>query len=81
MKTIGLLGTRFTMEKDFYSKILKEKYKVDVIIPTVEDRDLVHNCIYKELVREQFLTSSKKEFQRIIRDLQAQGVQGMSRLL
>lgn len=77
LERVGLLGTRFTMEKDFYSKILKEKYKVDVIIPSVEDRDLVHNCIYKELVRGQFLPSSKKEFQRIIRDLQARGAQGV----
>jgi len=74
---VGLLGTRFTMEKDFYSKILKEKFGVEVIIPKAEDRDLVHNCIYKELVRGQFLPSSKLEFQRVIRDLQAEGAQGV----
>jgi len=77
LSRVGLLGTRFTMEKDFYSKILKEKYDVEVIIPKVEDRDVIHNCIYKELVRGQFLPSSKREFQRIITDLKAQGAQGV----
>lgn len=77
LKQVGLLGTRFTMEKDFYSKILKENYGVEVIVPTAGDRDLVHNCIYKELVRGKFLYSSKQEFKRIINDLEAKGAQGV----
>ena len=77
LNRVGLMGTRFTMEKDFYSRILKEKYGVEVIVPKAEDRDLIHNCIYKELVRGQFLPSSRKEFQRIIADLQKRGAQGV----
>ena len=56
------------MEKDFYSKILTDKYGVEVIIPIAEDREIVHHCIYQELVRGEISPSSKKEFQRIIED-------------
>ncbi len=77
LSRVGLLGTRFTMEKDFYSKILKEKYKVEVIIPKAEDREIIHSCIYKELVRGEFSPVSKREFQRIIADLQKKGAEGV----
>ena len=77
LNRVGLLGTRFTMEKDFYSKILTDKYGVEVIIPKAEDREIVHDCIYKELVRGEISASSKQEFQRIIGDLQENGAQGV----
>ena len=77
LNRVGLLGTRFTMEKDFYSKILTDKYGVEVIIPKAEDREIVHDCIYKELVRGEISASSKQEFQRIIGDLQEKGAQGV----
>ena len=77
LKQVGLVGTKFTMEKDFYSKILKENYGVDVIIPEADDRDLIHQCIYRELVRGEFLPSSKRKFQRIINDLAIKGAQGV----
>ncbi len=77
LNRVGLLGTQFTMEKDFYKKILKEKYGIEVLIPNAEDREIVHSCIYKELVRGQFLPSSRRQFQRIISDLQQKGAQGV----
>lgn len=77
LNRVGLLGTRFTMEKDFYSKILTDKFGVEVIIPKAQDREVVHTCIYQELIRGEISASSKKEFQRIIEDLQENGAQGV----
>ena len=48
---VALLGTRFTMEKDFYSKRLAERYNLEVIIPEDTDREIVHRVIYDELVK------------------------------
>ena len=77
LKKVGLLGTRFTMEKDFYSRLLLEKYGIEVIVPGNDNRELVHNCIYKELIHGQFLGSSKAEFQRIIQELGEAGAEGV----
>ncbi|MBG0765257.1 MAG: amino acid racemase, partial [Tissierellales bacterium] len=48
---VALLGTKFTMEGTFYKKVLKENHNIDVVIPNVEDREVIHNIIYNELVR------------------------------
>lgn len=77
LNKVGLLGTRFTMEKQFYSSILKEKYQIEVMIPKKADRDIVHTSIYKELVRGEFLPASRREFVRIIEDLHRNGAQGV----
>jgi aspartate racemase len=77
LNKVGLLGTRFTMEKQFYTSILKEKYQVDVIVPEKADRDLVHTCIYEELVRGEFLPASRREFVRVIQGLHRKGAQGV----
>ena len=47
---VGLLGTAFTMEQDFYKGRLTEKFGLDVLVPDEADRAVVHNVIYKELV-------------------------------
>ena len=73
----GLLGTKFTMEKDFYRKILNEKYNIDVIIPPEEEREEVHNVIYEELVHGHVLPASKNKFRRIISGMKKQGVEGV----
>ena len=77
LKKVALLGTRFTMEKDFYSKYINENFGIEVIIPPIEDRLLVHRIIYGELVHGQFKAESRKIYQRIIQDLQLQGAEGV----
>lgn len=77
LKKVGLLGTRFTMEKDFYTKILEETYSLEVIIPSSEDRQAIHDIIYKELVKGIFTEDSKFEFLRIIKELEKQGIEGV----
>lgn len=49
LQKIGLLGTRFTMEQDFYKSRLTEKYGLEVLIPNNAERELVHRVIYDEL--------------------------------
>ena len=74
---IGLLGTKFTMEEDFYRGRLVEKHDLDIIIPDVEDREIVHRVIYDELVLGEIKSESREEYKRIIEKLIAEGAQGI----
>jgi len=74
---VGLLGTRFTMEKEFYKDRLKEKFNLDVVIPADEDRETVHRIIYNELVLGIIREESRREYIRIIQDMQQQGAEGV----
>src|SRR6056297_1068038 len=51
LDTIGLLGTKFTMEGDFYKKRLKDTFRINTIIPEENDRQIIHDVIYQELVK------------------------------
>ena len=77
LRKIGLLGTRFTMEEDFYKGRLEKKYGLQVIIPDVEDRTIVHRVIYEELVLGKINLDSKSDYQRIIQSLAKEGAQGV----
>ena len=75
MKTVGLLGTNFTMEQDFYRGRLAEKHGLTVLIPDAADRQIVHRIIYEELVLGRVVGDSRAEYLRIIDDLQASGAE------
>lgn len=77
IKTIGLLGTAFTMEQDFYKGRLSEKYGLNVLVPSEKDRQIVHNIIYQELCLGEIQAASKAEYLRIIETLANQGAQGV----
>ena len=77
LKKVGLLGTRFTMEKDFYSGRLKEMHGIDVIIPNDEDMDLVHTIIFKELVLGKITDQSREAYKTIINKLVKEGAEGI----
>ena len=77
LKKIGLLGTKFTMEQEFYKGRLSEKHGLDVIIPNDKDRELVHKIIYNELCLGNIKDASKKEYIRIIDDLVKNGAEGI----
>ena len=66
LSKVLLLGTRFTMEKDLYHSYLKENYGIEIMIPEEDDRELVHQIIYQELVQGKITDSSRVEFQRIM---------------
>lgn len=77
MKTVGLLGTAFTMEQDFYKGRLSEKYGLTVLTPSKLDREIIHNIIYKELCLGKTLSHSKIEYLRIIDALAKQGAEAV----
>jgi aspartate racemase len=75
--TVGLLGTRFTMEEAFYRERLSEGHGLQVIVPNARDRDSVHRIIYEELCLGQVLPESRGEYRRIMESLAAQGAQAI----
>jgi aspartate racemase len=77
LRRIGLLGTRFTMEEDFYRGRLVGKHGLEVLIPSVEDREIVHRVIYEELVVGKIIPASKMEYIRIMDSLVQAGAQGV----
>jgi len=77
LKKVALLGTKFTMEKDFYKDILIGDFGVEVLIPDKKARDLVHHIIYKELVLGKIKDKSKKIYLKIIDDLIERGAEGI----
>ncbi len=77
LKKVGLLGTRFTMEMNFYIDRLKEKHGIDVLVPNSKNRDIVHNIIIKELVLGETKEESREEYKKIIYKLAAEGAEGI----
>lgn len=76
-KTIGLLGTKYTMEGGFYEERLRKKHKLHVLIPKKSHRDYINNAIYKELAMGKILDSTKKTFLGIINELKENGAEGI----
>ncbi|HEY5850680.1 MAG TPA: aspartate/glutamate racemase family protein [Lysobacter sp.] len=76
LQRIGLLGTRFTMEQDFYRKRL-EQHGLDVLVPDDDDRGIVHRVIYDELCLGQIRDESREQYRRIIATLVNRGAQGV----
>jgi aspartate racemase len=74
---VGLLGTRFTMEQDFYRGRLAERHGLDVLTPDEDDRTLIHDVIYHELCHGKVLDESRRRFVRIIDDLAQRGAEGV----
>jgi aspartate racemase len=74
---VGLLGTRFTMEQDFYRGRLERRHGLRVIVPGEPDRQLVHRVIYEELCLGRTLDASREEYRRIVAALAEQGAEGV----
>lgn len=77
LRKVGLLGTRFTMEEEFFSGRLREKYGIEALTPGKEDRERVHRIIFDELALGIIQPTSRDALMRIIDDLAAQGVQAI----
>jgi aspartate racemase len=77
MKTVGLLGTRYTMEMDFYKARLEKKHGLNVLIPDAAQRTAVHDIIFKELGQGEIRDASRSVYQKIILDLQRRGAEGV----
>ncbi len=77
LKKVGLLGTKFTMEEDFYKGRLSDKYGIEVIIPDEHERQIIHQVIYDELCIGQAKQASKEKFRRIMQNLAENGAEGI----
>lgn len=77
INTVGLLGTSFTMEEEFYRGRLVNKHGLTVIIPSSEDRLAIHNVIFKELCRGEIRTESRMTFLDIIEKMRDQGAKAV----
>lgn len=77
VKCVGLLGTQFTMEQDFYKLRLTEKFGIEVIIPDATDRQLVHKVIYDELCMGKIEAGSRTSYLEIIAKLKQCGAQAV----
>lgn len=77
IKKVALLGTKFTMEKDFYKEVLLNTFGIEVIIPNEDQRNEVHRIIYKELVQGEIKEKSRETYKNIIEDLAQKGAEGV----
>ncbi|MDX1583457.1 MAG: aspartate/glutamate racemase family protein [Thermoanaerobaculia bacterium] len=75
--TVGLLGTRYTMEQDFYRARLEEKHGLRVLVPDENDRRVVNDTIFDELCRGRILDGSRNRYVRIIESLVDRGAEGI----
>ncbi|AHM75009.2 aspartate racemase [Yersinia hibernica] len=74
---IGLLGTRYTMEQDFYRGRLTQQHNIDVVTPNSADREIINRIIYEELCLGIISEVSRQEYRRIIKKLETLGAQGI----
>lgn len=77
MKKVGLLGTRFTMEQDFYRGKLSDRHDLEVVVPNDVDRETIHAVIYEELCLGKALADSRTQYQRIIQRLVEDGAEAI----
>ncbi|MEG2804721.1 aspartate/glutamate racemase family protein [Stenotrophomonas sp.] len=74
---VGLLGTAFTMEQDFYRVRLAQRHGLEVLVPDADDRAQVHRIIYEELVRGQVHDASRQVYRQVMQRLVEQGAQAI----
>ncbi len=77
LKRVGLLGTRFTMEKDFYRGKLESDHGLRILIPDEKERTLVHSVIYDELVKGKVVEESRQRYLEVINNLMKAGAEGI----
>ncbi len=77
IQTVGLLGTNFTMQEDFYKGRLEAGYNLRVLIPPAQAREIVHQVIYTELCLGIINTASRLSYRQILHDLAQSGAEGI----
>ena len=76
LKTVALLGTKYTMEKDFYKDVLAS-FGIQTLIPDAADRDEIHRVIYDELSKGELHPTSKNYYLEVIHRMQQDGAEGI----
>jgi aspartate racemase len=74
---VGLMGTKFTMEQDFYKGRLTDRFGIEVLIPDEQEREFIHHVIYNELCLGKIDRDSKDRFIEIICNLVERGAEGI----
>ena len=74
---VGLLGTRFTMEQEFYKSRLRDKFGIQVLVPGADERTVVHDVIYDELCMGEIKVKSRDSYLQIIDALKQQGAEAV----
>jgi aspartate racemase len=77
LSRVLLLGTKFTMERDFFKNILTENFGLEILIPAEGDREIVHDIIYEELVQGEINAVSRSQYVRIIYEAIKNGAEGV----
>jgi aspartate racemase len=77
LKTVGLTGTRFTMEEDFYKDRLQREHGLRVHVPELPDRDLLHRIVFEELVKGEVREESRQAFRSVVGRLVDKGCEGV----
>ena len=77
IKTVGLLGTAFTMEQAFYKGRIEDRFGLKILIPSEVDRRIIHDVIFKELCLGEINPESKQQFLGIIETLSKKGAEGV----
>jgi aspartate racemase len=77
MKKVGLLGTKFTMEQDFYRKRLSENFAIETVIPDASDREIIHQIIYSELCQGVVKEESRQAFIDVSNRLHSKSAEGI----
>ncbi|MFX1512370.1 MAG: aspartate/glutamate racemase family protein [Promethearchaeota archaeon] len=77
LRKVGFVGTKYTMEKEFYIRRLIQKHRLELILPTEEERQIIDDVIYKELAIGEKKESSKEKYKEIIHRLIEKGAEGI----
>jgi len=77
LKKVGLLGTKITMEDDFYKQRLKRRFNIEAIVPGSEEREIINKIIFNELTYNIIKQSSKQKYVKIINKLVLNGAEGI----
>lgn len=77
LRKVGLLGTAFTMEQDFYKGRLTREHGLEVLVPEADDRATVHRVVYEELVQGRIVDASRKAYRKVIAGLVARGAEAI----
>lgn len=77
LQRVGLLGTRFTMEQDFYRQRLTDRHGLEVLVPDADDRETVHRVIYEELCLGTIREQSRQQYRDVIARLVGRGAQAV----
>ena len=77
LRQVGLLGTRFTMEREFFKQRLMQRHGLRVLVPPAADREVVHRVIFTELCLGRVNPASRLEMRRVMQSLVADGAQGI----